>query len=374
MYVFYVKSSPKAETVIRDVEETLKIRLGEGSKPFAWFPERPAELSPGKGMVWTAPKSGKTDPKYPIYIISKGRWDSRLTSKYFEWAGIDYKIVVEKQEYDKYAEVIDPKKIIVLPDSYQQKNAGGIPARNFVLDHAKKSGAKRHWICDDNILCWKRNYESERRPVKSGVCFRAVEDYVDRYTNIMMAGHNYSMFVISQTLPPITPNTRIYSSILIQNDIPFRWRGRYNEDTDLSLRVLKAGFPTVLFNCMVADKVATLTTPGGNTDSIYKAKDALLLKAQSLQKQHPDVATVVKRFNRTHHLVDYTPFKDLERKFKPGVEASLSHRDNNYGMKLIKGLFGEEKRALTDKPITDSDEPLSKKGTKASKKVGGVFS
>lgn len=33
---------------------------------------------------------------------------------------------------------------------------------------------------------------------------------------------------------------RAFPCILIQNDIPFRWRGRYNEDTDLSLRALKA--------------------------------------------------------------------------------------------------------------------------------------
>jgi len=28
---------------------------------------------------------------------------------------------------------------------------------------------------------------------------------------------------------------------LIRNDIPYRWRAKYNEDTDLSLRVLKDG-------------------------------------------------------------------------------------------------------------------------------------
>ena len=32
--------------------------------------------------------------KYPIYIISKGRWESRKTSKTLEYMKIDYKIIV----------------------------------------------------------------------------------------------------------------------------------------------------------------------------------------------------------------------------------------------------------------------------------------
>ena len=57
------------------------------------------------------------NPKYPIYIISKGRWDSRLTSKALERMGVPYKIVVEPQEYDNYASVIDKKKILKVKKS-----------------------------------------------------------------------------------------------------------------------------------------------------------------------------------------------------------------------------------------------------------------
>ena len=55
----------------------------------------------------------------------------------------------------------------------------------------------------------------------------------------------------SADLPPFKANTRIYSCILIDNALPFRWRGRYNEDTDLSLRVLKAGLCTIQFNAFL---------------------------------------------------------------------------------------------------------------------------
>jgi len=93
----------------------------------------------------------KINPKYPIYIISKGRWKKRLTSKACENAGIPYKIVVEPDEYDNYAEVIDPKKILKAPMNFSKLKKGSIPVRNFVWEHAVKSGKKKHWILDDNI-------------------------------------------------------------------------------------------------------------------------------------------------------------------------------------------------------------------------------
>ena len=42
------------------------------------------------------------NPKYPIYIISKGRADSRLTVKSLETMDVPYRIVIEPQEYDDY--------------------------------------------------------------------------------------------------------------------------------------------------------------------------------------------------------------------------------------------------------------------------------
>ena len=58
------------------------------------------------------------NPKHPVYIVSKGRWESRLTSKAFEEMRVPYFIVVEEQEYDKYASVISPEKILILDKQY----------------------------------------------------------------------------------------------------------------------------------------------------------------------------------------------------------------------------------------------------------------
>ena len=57
------------------------------------------------------------NPKYPIYIVSKGRWKTRLTSKALDRINVPYYIVVEAHERDEYASVIDPAKVLVLPST-----------------------------------------------------------------------------------------------------------------------------------------------------------------------------------------------------------------------------------------------------------------
>jgi hypothetical protein len=335
VYINYNNKDVNCTKLLEILSNVLKITITPQTNTI-WFPERPKNLSLNKNKIWITEQN--IQPKYPIYIISKGRWEKRLTSKYLEKIGVPYKIVVEKSEYDKYAEHINKNKILILPAKYLNMKkkglaGGGIPARNFVWDHAQKSGAKKHWILDDNIDGYYRYNDSERLKTYSGVVFRVIEDYTDRYTNIKMAGHNYSMFGASPNLMPITKNTRIYSSILLDNNIPYRWRGFYNEDTDLSLRILKDGYATALFNCFMADKETTLTNKGGNTDTIYAVKDAMYLKAKSLYDQHPDVVKIGTRFGRTHHIVNYTSFKKIPFMMKEGLK--IPRRINNYTMKLI---------------------------------------
>ena len=49
-------------------------------------------------------------PRYPIYVISKSRWESRLTVKALEWIRVPYHVVIEPQEYEQYAAVVDPNE------------------------------------------------------------------------------------------------------------------------------------------------------------------------------------------------------------------------------------------------------------------------
>lgn len=277
------------------------------------------------------------NPKYPIYIISKGRWESRLTSKTLERMNIPYHIVIEPQEYDNYAAVIDPAKIYTLP--FSNLGQGSIPARNWVWEHSIQQGAERHWILDDNIRGFRRRIEQNKRPrVSNASIFCACEDFTDRYENIALSGMNYHFFgnnsLTNPKNKPFLLNDRIYSCILIKNDIPYRWRGRYNEDTDLSLRVLKDGWCTILFNTFLCEKMNTMTMKGGNTDELYKLDnaDGRLLMAQFLQQQHPDVVKITRKWGRWQHQVDYRPFRKNKLIKKPDIEVPKGV--NNYGMIL----------------------------------------
>ncbi|GAG01456.1 unnamed protein product, partial [marine sediment metagenome] len=175
------------------------------------------------------------NPIYPVYIISKGRWESRQTSKELERMKVPYYIVIEQQEYNDYSAVIDPDKILILP--FSNLGQGSIPARNWVWEYSIEAGAEKHWILDDNIRYFFRLNRNKINLVNSGVTFKAIEDFTDRYKNIVISGMQYEMFVPrKQKCNPIIFNTRVYSCILIKNNIDYRWRGRYNEDTDLSLR------------------------------------------------------------------------------------------------------------------------------------------
>lgn len=283
------------------------------------------------------------NPKYPLFIVSKGRADSRLTVKALERMNVPYRIVVESQEFKDYNQFIPKENIVVLDKSYQRdydtfdelgmtKSVGPGAARNFVWDIAQSEGAKRHWVMDDNISGFWRLYRNRKILAETGAVFRAMEDFSDRYLNVAMSGPNYFMFASRKNkMPPIVLNTRIYSCNLIQTDLDYRWRGRYNEDTDLSLRMLKDGYCTIQFNGFLQYKMPTQTVKGGNKADFYD-KEGTLPKSEMLVKMHPDVARLDYRFSRIHHYVDYSPFKRNRLKRDPNVE--IPKGVNEYGMKL----------------------------------------
>lgn len=267
---------------------------------------------------------------YPIYIISKGRHDTRLTSKALEAMGVEYSIVVEPQELDDYCRVIDSRKVLVLP--FSNLGQGSIPARNWVWEHAKGLGHKRHWILDDNIAGFRVLQNKKRVPVMDRSSFTYIEKFVDRFSNVPMAGMQYTGFAVSESSTAkgaaklaVTMNTRIYSCILLDCRYPDRWRGRYNEDTDLSIRFLKQGYCTMLFNGLLCDKAATMTMKGGNTESLYQLEkeDGRLLMAESLKKQHPDITKIIRRWGRWQHSVNFRKFKNNKLR--------LASKDANYG-------------------------------------------
>lgn len=290
----------------------------------------------------------KNNPQFPLYIPTKGRADSRLTAKVLEEMNVPFRLVIEDQEYKTYADVINKSKLLVLDKKYQDdydtcddlgstKSKGPGAARNFIWDHSISEGYKWHWVMDDNIKLFRRWNKNKRYKCYDGTPFKVMEDFVLRYDNIAMAGPNYSFFVIDKwghNYGAFTVNTRIYSCNLIRNDVPFRWRGRYNEDTDLSLQMLKGGWCTVQFNAFLQEKTNTQVLKGGNTEAFY-AKEGTIPKSQMQVRLHPDVSKLIWRYGRWHHHVNYNKFK-RENKLIKKKDIEIKQGINNYGLKLKK--------------------------------------
>ena len=298
------------------------------------------------------------NPDHPVYIVSKGRSDTMITSKSLSRMKVPHYIVIEPQDLKDYDKALDTFNIrdyvTLLVAPFSNHGDGPGRARNWAWDHSISIGAEKHWVLDDNIADFYRLHENKRIRVESGAIFYAAEQFIDRFENVPISGFQYRFFIApNQKYPPYVKNTRIYSTLLISNDCKHRWRGRYNEDTDICLRVLKDGDCTIQFNAFLQGKAATQTVKGGNTAEFYHAEGDLdkskwrdgrlnaegtIKKSKMLADLHPDVARVVWRYGRWHHYVDYGPFKKNKLILKPDV--NIQKGVNNFGMKLITNYKG----------------------------------
>ncbi len=248
--------------------------------------------------------------EYPVYIISKGRAFNPITAKNFENAGIDYLIAVEPQEKDEYVKALSENRILVLP--FSNLGLGSYPARNYCWEHAKKLGYRYHWLFDDNILCWMKWINGKRTKISdinSGLIY--VEQYAKKH-NIDIAGFEEPNFSVRVPKTPFKNNVHVYSAMLIKNDLPYRWRLKYNEDVDLCLQVLHNGGTTASCVYYLADKVSTADKmKGGNQTELYQGNKPIknLLKAKMLESVWPQYVKTVIRFGRHHHLIDWKQFK-----------------------------------------------------------------
>jgi hypothetical protein len=135
------------------------------------------------------------NPDYPIYIPSKGRWDSRLTIKALTKIHVPFRVVIEPQEFDQYAEVIPAENILVLP--FSNLGQGSIPASGL------GDAIKQVMIITGllmTIFMTSSLHQNIKYSVDSGAIFKA-QDFVSSYENIALAGFNMNYSPRIQTKP-----------------------------------------------------------------------------------------------------------------------------------------------------------------------------
>lgn len=291
----------------------------------------------------------KRMPTYPIYIPSKGRADRSLTANFMLKDGVTFRIVVEPQEQDLYAERFGAACLLVLPKNDQ----GLIYARNWIKAHATAEGHVRHWQIDDNIARIRRWWYGDRIPVASGAALSITEEFVDRYENVAVAGLNYYMFAVESKVRPFFRNSRVYSCSLILNALPHRWRSVYNDDTDFCLQVLADGWCTILMNIFLIEKRPSMTVRGGNTDALYKG-DGRAKMARSLERLWPGVVTTHRRFSRPqHHVFGVWDRFDTPLVLKPGLK--LKQGIDEHGLSLVHPVTGKRLKPRRNRPYGQND-------------------
>jgi len=280
------------------------------------------------------------NPRYPVFVPSRGRADlaRRLSSTAGRLMhdGVPFRMVIEPQEVDAYAEVVGEDRLVVLP--FRDRGTS-TPARNFIRDLAEQEGAARHWQLDDNIKEFRRLYRGRRIICHSGLALRVCEDFTDRYSNVAISGLNYQMFVPDHEPVPFRKNTHVYSCTLVNHAWPGRWRLDYNEDTDLCLQALVGGWCTLSLNVFMANKERTMTNRGGNTESLYNAErgatdtDGRFRMAEVLRRAWPGLVEVRRRFDRFQHVVDWKRF-ETPLILADGVDLATLPEIDEYGMTL----------------------------------------
>jgi hypothetical protein len=175
---------------------------------------------------------------------------------------------------------------------------------------------------DDNINWFRyRSGDGKTYFCESAVPFRWHEELMLRYQNLagfsLGLGHTFGS-------KPFSINTRLYCATLYRNDLQesgIRWRRGLNDDTIVSLDILKTGYwCTAESHMLVINKVGTSRAariPGGMTD--FYADGGFIRKAAEAIRLYPDCVKMVNRYGRVHHQLDYSQFKQRLIKVRPGL-------------------------------------------------------
>jgi len=302
------------------------------------------ELDKNPQDDWEYTYTEKIFNKYPIYVITKGRPNKTYTIDTLEQMGLDYYLCVEPNEYEQY--IANPKvvqsKVLILPENFSERGQGAVPVRNFVWEHAVQSGHSKHWQLDDNIHGMFRWNNNLQKKITDGVVFRVMEDFSDRYKNLGLVSPQIQSFAphIKTNYPAVLLNTRAYCCILINHELldqrlEERWRGKYNDDTDLSLRVLSTGdICTANFLAFLSGKLTSGRTKGGMA-KMYKnhSHDGYWKKFEALRKVWGELITFTNKKHvdgRPHHHIEYTKHFTQKLVLKEGVEKT--NEINEYNM------------------------------------------
>lgn len=202
--------------------------------------------------------------KYTIYIPSKGRATTNKST--MTLIGLNYKLVVEPQDYETYCKVY-PKDVIIQMD----KNDQGLAyVRNFIKEYSRGIGETKHWQIDDDIEGFKirKHNINKNEKVSSLVCLSIAEMTSDMFSNVAITGINPDVFAFARTVS-IQKNKLTCQCVLVDNNIDASWEYDGAEDWHYTLSVLERGYCTLAFHHLMTYSPAPGKNSGGCKDIHY---------------------------------------------------------------------------------------------------------
>ena len=220
-------------------------------------------------------------PKFPIYIPSRSRWDSMATHKLLIQSGIsNFFIVVEPgdQEFE-YTHAGFGENLLVLPE----QNKGLFYSRQFCKDHSTEAGDRYHWQLDDDIRSFlSRNPGEKTGHPSASDALCAIEHEVLKYTNIGQAGMNQNSF--PPGVSPIKVNHLPVQAFMVNNRVESKFRTRIMNDFDFTLQVLREGWCTFMFDHIRTNTPAIGTNKGG-LHEVYKNRKVIVETMEFMCKE-----------------------------------------------------------------------------------------
>jgi len=238
--------------------------------------------------------------KYTIYIPSKGRPTRNKTAKLLK--NLNYKIVVEPQDYDDYSKVYPAESLVKLDFN----DRGLAYVRNYINQYSRCRGELYHWQMDDDVDCFKfrkKNY-TKNETIEPLLAISIVEQCMDMFTNVAISGIGANAFAFAKHYP-VQKNRLTYQCMLINNLIENEWKMGGVEDWYYTFDVLEQGYCTLAFHHIMTQTSSTMQSPGGSTDIHFAGDKRKLLYEQFIKlwpnrfilKEYPDS---VKRWRLQH--------------------------------------------------------------------------
>jgi glycosyltransferase involved in cell wall biosynthesis len=202
--------------------------------------------------------------KYTIYIPSKGR--ARTNKATRTLSGLNYKLVVEPQDYDEYCLIHSSERVVRL----DKNNQGLAYARNFIKQYSRTIGEEYHWQVDDDIEVFKFRKKNVDKNEKVNAIFAVsiVEYCTDMFTNVAVSGINSDTFAFSRS-NAVQKNKLTCQCVLVNNSFDIDWAYGGVEDWHYTLLSLEKGYCTLAFDHIMTHSPPPGKQAGGNTNTHY---------------------------------------------------------------------------------------------------------